>query len=132
MRRSQALAIDALVNLVLGVLLVFFPTRLVSALGIPDAESAFYPSVLGAVLVGIGIALLVERRRGAGGLGLAGAASINLCGGVVLAGWLVVGKLALPPRGVAFLSCLVVLLVAVSLVELSVVRKHAVDLQPGR
>lgn len=118
MRSSALLTADAVINLALGALLLVFPTGLVSALGIPAAEPAFYPSILGAVLFGIGIALVVERVRGASGLGLAGAISINLCGGLVLAGWLVFGALALPLRGRLLLWALVVVLVGISSLEL--------------
>jgi hypothetical protein len=121
MRRSALLTLDAVMNLALGVLLIFFPRGVVSLLGIPGAESAFYPSILGAVLSGIGIALLLERgegRRKARGLGLSGAIAINLSGGTVLAVWLVAGDLGLPLRGYVVLWTLVVLLVGISAVEL--------------
>jgi hypothetical protein len=108
---------DATINLILGGLLVFFPGWLVTALGIPAAQQAFYPSILGAVLVGIGIALLLERRKG-GGLGLGGAIAINMTGGLVLAAWLLFGGLSLPLRGEAFLWGLVIVLVGISSLEL--------------
>jgi hypothetical protein len=124
MRRSCLLGIDALINLVLGALLVAFPTRLVEFLGIPPAESRFYPSVLGGVLMGIGIALLMERRRSStsnlGGLGLGGAVAINLSAGIVLAAWLVAGQLHLPLRGTLFLWGLVVMLVVITAFEIVV------------
>ncbi len=70
MTKSVLLAIDAAINLVLGILLVFLPPSLVSLLGVPDAPR-FYSSVLGAVLLSIGLALMLERNnRGAGGMGL--------------------------------------------------------------
>ncbi len=96
MSRSTLLTLDAVINLTLGALLVVFPDPVVSALGIPGTDVTFYPSILGAVLVGIGIALVVERVRGATGLGLVGAVSINLTAGLVLAAWLAFGSLALP------------------------------------
>ena len=120
-RRDLLLAVDGAINLALGVALVAFPRGLVRALGIPTVENAFYPSVLGGVLVGIGIALFLERRgrrSGPVGLGLAGAVAINLCGGLVLAWWLALGGLDLPLRGRVFLWALVVLLVGLSGVEL--------------
>ena len=83
MNRSLLLTIDSLLNLLLGVLLVVFPRDLISFLGIPQPSSAFYPSILGAVLFGIGIALWMERGADgerARGLGLGGAVVINLCG----------------------------------------------------
>jgi hypothetical protein len=119
MESRSLLAVDAGINLVLGALLVAFPRALVSALGVPDAVQGFYPSILGGVLFGIGIALVIERARGASGLGLAGAASINLCGGLVLVGWLLFGSLALPLRGSLLLWGLAVILVVLSSFELA-------------
>jgi hypothetical protein len=121
MTRSSLLTLDAVINLLLGALLVVFPRGVVSFLGIPGAESAFYPSILGGVLFGIGIALLFERgerRRPMRGLGLKGAIAINLSGGAVLAVWLIAGHLGLPLRGYVVLWTLVVLLVGISAVEI--------------
>jgi hypothetical protein len=118
MRPSVLLMADATINLALGLLLLLFPAGVVEALGVPRAEPAFYPSLLGAVLVGIGIALIVQRRRGSSGLGLLGAIAINLCGGAALAGWLLLGDLELPARGQVFLWALALLLVGISSAEL--------------
>lgn len=90
-------------------------------MGIPEAEPAFYASILGAVLFGIGIALTLERFGSGdvfGGLGVGGAISINLCGGLVLAVWLIGGGLDLPVRGYVFLWLLVLFLGGLSLAEL--------------
>jgi hypothetical protein len=119
MNSSVLLTVDAVINLVLGVLLVLFPSGVVSALGVPRAEVAFYPSILGAVLFGIGIALLVQRIRGSSGLGLAGAMSINVAAGTVLAAWLVFGSLVIPTRGRLLLWAVVALLVGLSGFELA-------------
>ena len=118
MRHSWLLTIDALINLVLGVLLLAFPAGLVSALGVPPAQVAFYPSILGAVLFGIGVALVIERARGSSGLGLVGAISINMSAGLVLAAWLLIGSLDIPLRGQVLLWALVVMLVGISSLEL--------------
>jgi len=125
--RSSLLFADATVNLLLGVCLIWFPAPLVRILGVPDAHPPFYASLLGAVLFGIGVALLVERRARSpvtAGLGLAGAVAINLSGGVVLGWWLIAGNLRLPLRGEVFLWLLVLLLVGLSSVELLVQRRH--------
>jgi len=74
----------------------------------------FYRSILGAALVGIGVALLIEYSRGSSGLGLAGAISINLIAGIVLAGWLIFGALDLPARGAVLLWILVIILLGIS------------------
>jgi hypothetical protein len=123
MPRNLVLLIDALIDLLLGVLLVAFPPGLAELLGIPLTEQSFYPSILGAVLTGIGLALLLEsggRPKGLVGLGLGGAVAINLCGGIVLAIWLVSGRLTIPMRGQAVLWSLVAVLVLISVTEICV------------
>jgi hypothetical protein len=120
MTRSTLLKTDAAINLILGILLMAFPAGLVKALGIPMADPSFYATILGGVLLGIGLALLVECYRKSNrfvGLGLGGAIAINLCGGFVLAVWLLSGRLALPLRGYILLWSLVLLLVGISLLE---------------
>ncbi len=119
--RKPLLAIDALINLLLGFALLVFSPAVVRVLGVPPDTVSFYPSILGAVLVGIGLALLLDLRRGPahpGGLGLQGAVAINLCGGLALIGWLVWGDLGLSPRGKVFLWSLSAVLLAISLIEL--------------
>ena len=120
MRHTTLLKTDAVINLILGILLMAFPAKLVKVLGIPMADPSFYPTLLGGVLFGIGLALLIECYRRSIrfiGLGLAGAVLINLCGGLVLALWLLCGKLNLPARGQILLWTLVVLLIGLSLLE---------------
>lgn len=115
------LLLDAVINMTLGFLLVIFPLNVFQFLGLPIEAPPFYASILGAVLVGIGIALLVEHFRGSGkpiGLGVGGAIPINLYGGLVLAAWLVSGKLGIPRRGHMILWGLVFVLMAVSGLEL--------------
>lgn len=120
MQHTTLIKADAAINLILGILLMAFPAELVKVLGIPMADLSFYPAILGGVLFGIGLALLVECYRRTNrfiGLGLAGAVLINLCGGFVLAFWLLWGQLNLPVRGLIFLWTLVVLLIGLSLLE---------------
>ena len=107
--------------MVLGVFLVAFPSSIVRALGMPGSEGAFYANILGGVLFGVGVALVIERFRPplrTVGLGLGGAISINLCGGLVLAVWLASGRLELSTLGAFVGWALVLVLVGLSLVEL--------------
>jgi hypothetical protein len=120
MKTSILLVADAVINLALGLPLLFFPKKTASLLGIPFPEVAFYASILGAVLVGIGLALLIEFRHdrlGLAGLGLGGAIAINLCGGGALAVWLLSGTLTLPIRGYMFLAVVAVSVLGISLAE---------------
>lgn len=126
MKKSiNLLILDGWVNLALGALLLAFPPALVAWLGVPESSSGFYPRILGAVLFGIGLALLLEGYRPdllGGGLKLGGAISINLSGALVLAGWLVLGRSNLAARGAIVLWLLVVLLVGISAAEVAAAR----------
>ena len=117
MRRPLLLA-DALINLLLGALLLFYPQWLVEALGMPVVATSFFPNVLGGVLFGIGLALLIAHRGGTQGLGLDGAIAINLCGAGVVVGWLVIAPHAIPPRGKITLWIIALAVIAIGLVEL--------------
>ncbi len=121
MKKSKILFVDAVVNLILGILLLAFSPGIINFLGVPNTELYFYPNILGGVLFGVGIALLIEYYRKSGslvGLGLGGAVSINICGGIVLALWLVFGNLSIPLKGIIFLWILVFILVGISSTEL--------------
>jgi hypothetical protein len=118
---SILLVVDAAINYLLGLLLLGFSRPLTRLLGAPHSEVTFYPTILGGVLFGIGVALTIEAFRppgGLAGLGLGGAVAINLCGGTVLLIWLVSGALDLPLRGLVFLWALAIVLVGISTVEL--------------
>lgn len=126
MKHSPLLLVDAAINLALGVILLTFSPAVVRLFGLPPAQQHFYPSILGAVLFGIGIALLIEysrKKASSAGLGLAGAVSINLCGGFVLAIWLLFGHLTLPLHGAIILWVLVFVLIGISSLEFFVHRR---------
>jgi hypothetical protein len=115
--KVRLLDVDAVINIALGLVLALYPRPVIHWLGIPLVQQPFYASILGAVLLGIGIALLIQVRRGGNGLGLGGAVAINMCGGVCLALWLVFGHLAIPLRGQVVMWGLVVILVGLSSFE---------------
>lgn len=122
MNKRTTLLIDASINFILGVLLLAYSPKLVDLLGMPECDNFFYPNILGAVFIGITIALIIEAfKKNVNrfvGLGLIGAISINLSGGLVLLLWLLFGGLNLPLKGLIFLWVLDILLVVVSSVEL--------------
>ena len=128
MKHNRILIADAGINLLLGLLLLIFPTPVVRSLGVPAPQPPFYASLLGAIFVGIAIALLIEARRvyptGLVGLGLGGAVAINLCGGLALAAWLLSGQLMLTTFGQGLLWALVVILVGISSGELIAYQAH--------
>jgi hypothetical protein len=121
MSKKILLAIDSAVNILLGVLLLLFPAGMLELLGLPSVVHHFYTTILGAVIFGIGIALLIELRwakEGISGLGLAGAIAINLCGGGVLLGWLLLGPFELPLRGQIVLWVVAIVVLGIGIVEL--------------
>ena len=117
MQKSLLLA-DAIINLVLGALLILYPQWLVEVLGMPLVITTFFPRVLGGVLFGIGIALLIAYWGGAQGLGLDGAIAINLSGAGVVVGWLVAAPSTIPLRGRVTLWIIALLVVGIGLIEL--------------
>ena len=128
MRNSKCLLlVDAFINFVLGVILIPFPIKVVLFLGAPVVDNPFYASILGAIFVGIAIALFIESRRtetGFTGLGLGGAIAINLCGGLCLGFWLIAGNLSILIKGRIFLWSIFALLIIISSAELLANRKR--------
>lgn len=119
--KKLLLFVDGIVNLVLGVLLIFFPAQIMLSLDLPKVETYFYVNILGAVLLGIGIALFLEYfagNLGITGLGIGGAIAINLFGGGALVYWLLVGNLDLTPGGAIFLWGIAIVVLGVALVEI--------------
>jgi uncharacterized membrane protein HdeD (DUF308 family) len=120
-KHKRLLIIDGFVNLVLGVLLLLYPTGIASYLGVPQTESSFYPTILGGVIFGIGIALMLEAfgaQASIRGLGLAGAIAINFCGAGVLTVWLTTTPLNIPTRGYIVLWGIAGVVLVIGAVEL--------------
>jgi hypothetical protein len=116
------LGIDGIVNLALGAALLLFPAGLVGLLGLPPTSTYFYASILGAVILGIGVALLLELYGATSrvrGLGLGGAIAINLFGGGALLIWLLAARLDVPLRGRVILWGVGLLVVLIGLVEIA-------------
>ena len=120
-RHALLLTVDGIVNLALGILLLLFPLGMAEILGVPESNVDFYPTILGAVLFGIGVALFIERyglSRNIRGLGLGGAIGINLCGAVALLIWLVSAPLDIPLRGYVILWSIGIIVLALGIVEI--------------
>jgi hypothetical protein len=120
-KNKTLLLIDGIVNLLLGILLLLFPLGMAQLLGVPLSNINFYPTILGAVIFGIGIALLLEaygEPRGIRGLGLAGAIAINFCAAGVLTIWLISTPLNLPLRGYIILWTITIVVLTIGFSEL--------------
>ena len=121
-RKVKALLIaDGIINLLVGGLLLLFPFGIAGMFGVPVPASNFYPTILGGLIFGIGIALLIERygfEKQIRGLGLGGAIVINICGSLVLLGWLVLAPPAISMRGSILLWGIGILVLGIGMVEL--------------
>jgi hypothetical protein len=120
-KKHLLLVVDGVVNLALGIMLIFFPAQLMVAFELPKAETFFYVNILGAVLFGIGIALLLERfasQKKITGLGIGGAIAINLCGAGTVIYWLLFGSLELPQTGKIFLWSIALIVFGIAIAEL--------------
>jgi len=118
---KSLLLIDAVVNLLLGILLLLFPTGIAALLGMPPTNTNFYAGILGAVLFGIGLALLMEcygAPYNIRGLGLDGAIAINFCGAGVLFLWLLIIPFDIPVRGKIILWAIAIGVIAIGVIEL--------------
>jgi hypothetical protein len=116
------LIIDCIVNLFLGVILLLFPIGIIDFFGLPQTNTNFYPSILGAVILGIGLALLFElvcHAKRFRGLGLGGAILINIVGSLVLIFWLIFGSLDIPTKGQMVLWILGVVVFLIGMVEIA-------------
>ncbi len=57
-RLRRALTVDALLTALVGLLLLFFPRRLVEISGVPDPDPSIYANLAGAALLGLALALV--------------------------------------------------------------------------
>jgi hypothetical protein len=122
LKHKILLLIDCIVNLILGVLLLLFPIGIIEFLGLPSTNTNFYPSILGAVLFGIGLALFLELvgvTKQVRGLGLGGAIIINIMGSFVLICWLIFGSLDIPLKGQIILWTIGILVFLIGIAELA-------------
>ena len=117
----RLIVVDGVINLLLGVLILMFPFGVAELLGLPKPVTYFYTSILGAVLFGIGAALIVEHfgvARNIRGLGLGGAIAINFCGAGALLTWLLTGTPADSTRGAMVLWAVALIVLAVGAAEI--------------
>lgn len=124
--RLRLLAIDSIINVVLGVCLLALPRQTIAFFGLPATDTYFYVTILGAVLLGIGIALWIESRNEdrLRGLGLVGAIVINLLGAGTVLLWLLIDPFNLPTHGYFVLWVVTFVVLGTGLVELAAVMRR--------
>ena len=105
---DQILWMNALLCLGAGILLFIIPKITIRILGLPGTDQFFYPRLLGAALLGIGIAIIIERTApNSIGLGAGGGVAIDLFAATTLALQLIAGRTGMAVRGRTVLWILV-------------------------
>lgn len=112
--------IETLVKLAAGLLLVLTPRMVSRVFGLDIPSSGFWPRMLGGVLLGLAAATAIEgARANPQGLGLAGAAAINLISAGTIAALLILNRAAPSRRGTVLLWLVVTGLTLLSLFEIA-------------
>lgn len=117
---QQLLWIETLLKLSGGIVLIAMPRLAIKLLGLPFGDNAFWPRLLGGVLIGLAGAFYMEGAvAGSKGLGLGGAILINLAAAGAVAGHIVLNRSSGASRGRLILWLLVALLFLLSLIEIA-------------
>ena len=115
----ELLWIETVLKLSGGLALSLAPLLVIKTLGLPPSQSTFWPRLLGALLVGLGAATLLQGALpDTRVLGLAGCIVINLTGAAMVT-VLAVFAGAGTRRGTVVLWTVVVILVVLSLFEIA-------------
>ncbi len=115
----QLLWIELVMKLAGGVLLLALPLTTIRVLGLPRSETAFWPRLLGAVLIGLAAATFMDASvRFGHGLGLGGSFTINIISALTLAAILTLQKGPTPLRGRIVLWGLVVVLIVLAFAQI--------------
>lgn len=121
---DQLLWFETLLKGGIGAIMLLAPLTAAKLAGLPHGNSAFWPRLFGAALLGIAAAFAIEgysqinAHINAKGLGLAGAVVINLITLLALIGAIIFKGVA-SRRGLLLIWCLVMILLALILFEIA-------------
>jgi hypothetical protein len=116
----QLLWIELVMKLAGGLLLVLVPLTTIAVLGLPRAETAFWPRQLGAALIGLSAATFMDASARLGhGLSLGGSFVINLATGGTLVAVLFLGQGPSTMRGRIVMWGLALATLGLTLVEIA-------------
>ncbi|MEQ1695757.1 MAG: ABC transporter permease [Hyphomicrobiaceae bacterium] len=116
----QLLWIELVAKLAVGLVLLVVPLTAIKVLGLPRPPTAFWPRLLGGVLVGLSAATFMDTTVRLGhGLSLGGAFVINLALGLTLGTMLYLKQGPETRRGRAILWAVTAVLLVLALVEIA-------------
>lgn len=118
---EQLLWLETMLRFSAGLLLLIMPLTTARVLGLPLPQAMLWPRLLGALLVGMAAATLLEGSAwGSRGLGLGGLVLINLVTAAALVILLVLQRACQTQRGKVFLWALVVGHLTLGMLEIAV------------
>lgn len=118
----QLLALEVVLKGVAGIMLVVAPLVLIKIFGLARSEGGFWPRLLGAVMLGLSGACLLEiRYPGSKGLALGGVVLINLASAGAIVLMLAADGGAPTGRGRIGLGAFAALLIVLGLIEIAFV-----------
>lgn len=116
----QLLWLETALKAAVGLLLAAFPRTLARVLGLPPVGETFWPRMLGASLLGLAAATILEGQIAArNGLGLSGHVAINLTSAIAIVGLLIMGRAGSSRRGRTLLWITAAGMTLLALVELA-------------
>lgn len=116
----QLLWIELVAKLAAGLVLLVIPLTAIKVLGLPRPPTAFWPRLLGGVLLGLSAATFMDTTVRLGhGLSLGGSFVINLASGLTLGAMLFLKQGPDTRRGRAILWLIAGTLLALALVEIA-------------
>lgn len=118
---QQILWFEVFLKAAAGLTLLLMPITAVRIVGMERPTSGFWPRVVGAIILGIALAVLISLMlpNARGGLGPAGLIPINLIGAAALIIPLVMGTAAPTKRGRGFLIVNALTLIALAFLEIA-------------
>jgi len=82
---EQLLWLETLIKGAIGVALLLSPKVLIRLFALPDSQSAFWPRLTGALLIGLATVIFMSGAKLIpDGIGLAGLAILNFCAATIL------------------------------------------------
>lgn len=118
---EQLLWLETLLRFFSGLVLLVAPLTTARVLGLPLPQAVLWPRLLGALLIGMATATLLEGGVGSStGLGLGGLVAINLISAAVVIALLVLDRGSQTRRGKLFLWTLSLTLVVLAVLEIAV------------
>jgi hypothetical protein len=123
---QQLLWFETVLKASVGAALLLAPGLVATICGLPPATVAYWPRIVGALLLGIAAGVYLDAVAPAmGGIGIGGLIMINLAGATALLSLVILKRGAIATRGRISDGAAIALLLGLALVEIAFVKVAA-------